>query len=197
VSPRYPAPEAAVEAELRDRGSRFFARIEPAPSAEAARTALERERRRRHDATHICFAWRIGWPPAERASDAGEPAGTAGAPILQALATAGLSDALATVARYFGGTQLGRGGLVRAYGGAVRLALDHLVSRPVLARERIAVELPYDRLGALKRLLSPPEIEVAAERYGERVELEIWVAPESRAAFASALAELGLELRAL
>jgi uncharacterized YigZ family protein len=184
-------------AELRDRGSRFFAVVAPAGSPEEARAAVEEQTRRHPAATHLCFAWRIGWPPRERAADAGEPAGTAGPPILAALAAAGLSDAVATVARYFGGTKLGRGGLVRAYGGALRLALAELATREVLFRERLAVALPYERLGAVKRLLAPPEVELAAERYGAAVELEVWVAPESRAAFDAALADLALAARPL
>jgi hypothetical protein len=68
------------------------------------------------DASHCCWAWRLGAPPRERCSDAGEPGGTAGPPILRALQTAELADALLVVVRWFGGTKLGKGGLVRAYG---------------------------------------------------------------------------------
>ena len=68
---------------------------------------------------HHCWAWRLGAPPRERSSDAGEPAGTAGVPMLQVLRGAGLSDVLAVVVRWFGGTKLGKGGLARAYAAAV------------------------------------------------------------------------------
>jgi len=195
VSGRYRAPVAPAEAELRELGSRFFAFVAPAASVEAAAAYVEALRRRYPDATHHCFAWRIGAPAAERAADAGEPAGTAGAPMLAVLRGAGLSDVVAVVVRWFGGTKLGKGGLVRAYGGAVRLALESLATREVLERVRLALSLPYDKLGAVKRLLQPPAVELAAERYGAAVELELEVTPEARPALAAALADLALAAR--
>lgn len=192
MSGRYRTPAAEGRAELRELGSRFFAFVAPAADAEAAQAYLEALRRRHPDATHHCFAWRLGALAAERAHDAGEPAGTAGAPMLQVLRGAGLSDVVAVVVRWFGGTKLGKGGLARAYGGAVRLALEGLPSREVVAHVRLVVEAPYEKLGAIKRLLRPPEIELAGERYGERVALELAVTAEARPGLEAALAELAL-----
>lgn len=159
-------------------------------SLEAAQEYLETLRKRYPDATHHCFAWRIGRPPVERAADAGEPAGTAGAPMLQILRGAELTDVVAVVVRWFGGTKLGKG-LVRAYGGAVREALAGLPTREVLERVGLRIVTSYELLGAVKRLLHP-EIVLAAERYGERVELELEVVPDAREAFEAQLAELQL-----
>jgi putative IMPACT (imprinted ancient) family translation regulator len=97
------------------------------------------------------------------------------------------------VARWFGGSKLGRGGLVRAYGGVVREALERLPVRVERARVELEVAAPHDRVGALKRLLRPGTVELAAESYGERARLRFAVALEARAAFEAALAELGLE----
>ena len=191
----YRAPAGEAHAELRELGSRFFAFVAPAASAEAAARYVEALRKRHPDATHHCFAWRLGAPAAERAADAGEPAGTAGAPMLAILRGAGLSDVVAVVVRWFGGTKLGKGGLVRAYGGALRLALDALPTREVLRRQRLAVTLPYEKIGAVKRLLQPPAVELAAERYGEAVELELEVTPEAQPALLAALADLALAAR--
>lgn len=146
---------------------------------------------RHPEATHHCWAYRLGDPPRERSADAGEPGGTAGAPILQALRSAGLSDAFAVVTRWFGGVKLGKGGLVRAYGGAAR---DAVAATPVLRRvpvDELEVALPFARLGAVKRLLRPPEVELLAESYGETVRLRLRVQRPRVAALRATFAELG------
>lgn len=191
-APGYPAPAGEARGALRDRGSRFLAVVRPAPSEEAVRATLEAVAAELADATHHCWAARIGWPPLERSSDAGEPSGTAGVPILQVLRGAGLSDAVAVVARWFGGTKLGKGGLARAYAGATREALLEL---PVVRRVptvELAVELPYDRLGAVKRLVRPPQVEVRSEEYGATVRLVLAVHEVEREALEAALADLGI-----
>src|SRR5687768_18408079 len=122
----YTAPAGESRAEIREKGSRFLAVIGPAADEAAAKARLATLEREFPDATHHCWAWRLGSPPRERSSDAGEPAGTAGVPILQVLRGAGLSDAQAVAVRWFGGTRLGKGGLARAYAAAAREALQGL-----------------------------------------------------------------------
>ena len=185
-------PAGSAEAELREQGSRFFAFLAPAASREAALAFVEELRRRHPDATHHCFAWRLGWPPAERASDAGEPAGTAGQPILRQLAGANLTDVVGVVVRWFGGTKLGKGGLARAYGGATAAALERLVTREELPARELRLTLPYEQIGAVKRLLEPPEVVLVAERYAESAELRLRVADRARDAFVERLADLRL-----
>jgi uncharacterized YigZ family protein len=188
----YRAPLAESRAEIREKGSVFLAVIGPAADEAAAKAALASLEREMPDATHHCWAWRLGSPPRERGSDAGEPAGTAGVPILQVLRGAGLSDVMAVVVRWFGGVKLGKGGLARAYAGAAREALQGL---PVIARAptaRVAVEVPYERVGAVKRLLRPPEIELAAEEYGAAARLVLAVHEERLPALREALAEMGV-----
>jgi uncharacterized YigZ family protein len=184
------------EATLRELGSRFLATAAPAGDAEAAKTFVAAAAERHAGATHVCFAWRIGWPPEERASDAGEPAGTAGAPLLRALRRAGLTDTVVVVVRWFGGTKLGKGGLARAYGGAARAALAELPVRRERPRRRLVVACDYARLGAVKRLLRPGEVDLVGERYGEEAELTLAVDPRGEAALVEALAALGLAPRA-
>lgn len=188
----YPAPAGESWGEIREKGSRFLAWIGPAADEDAARVALDGLARRYPDASHHCWAWRLGSPPRERSSDAGEPSGTAGVPILQVLRGAGLSDVLAVVVRWFGGTKLGKGGLARAYAGAAREAVAAL---PVVRRVptvRIAVEVPYERVGAVKRLIHPPEVELESEEYGAAARLALVVHEERKAALLEALADLGV-----
>jgi uncharacterized YigZ family protein len=189
----YIAPAGESRAEIREKGSRFLAVIGPAADEAAAKamlTALEREL---PDATHHCWAWRLGSPPRERSADAGEPSGTAGVPMLQVLRGEGLSDVMAVVVRWFGGTKLGKGGLARAYAAAVREALPGLPLAARVPTARIAVEIPYEKVGAVKRLLRPPEVELEAEEYGASARLLLAVHEERLEALRETLADLGIE----
>lgn len=149
-------------------------------------------RKRFPDATHHCFAWRIGWPPQERAADAGEPAGTAGQPILRTLAGAGITDVVAVVVRWFGGTKLGKGGLARAYTAATQAALAELSTRIELPRRRLRLRVPYDRIGAVKRLVRAPAVELASESYGADAEIVLAVVESELAGLLATLEDLGL-----
>jgi len=188
----YPAPAGESRGELREKGSRFLAWIGPAADEEAARAALARLALQYSDASHHCWAWRLGSPPRERSSDAGEPSGTAGVPILQVLRGAGLSDVLAVVVRWFGGTKLGKGGLARAYAGAAREALAGLPIAQRVPTVRISFRIPYEKVGAVKRLIHPPEVELESEVYAEAAQLVLAVHEERRDALREALADLGI-----
>jgi uncharacterized YigZ family protein len=190
--PGYTAPRGTARGEVRDRGSRFLAVVAPAVSEEEAAAVVEALRREHPDATHHCYAWRLGDEPRERSSDDGEPAGTAGVPILQVLRGRELSDVVAVVVRWFGGTKLGKGGLARAYAAAAGEAADAVPRLRRVPRDELALELPYDTLGAVKRLVHPPEVELAAESYGERVRLVLSVRRDLRPDVEAALADLGL-----
>jgi putative IMPACT (imprinted ancient) family translation regulator len=108
--------------------------------------------RRHFDATHHCSAWRLRdgvW----RANDAGEPSGSAGAPLLAAIDAAGLTDAAVVVVRYFGGTRLGVGGLVRAYGEVAMLALEAAPRRSGVPARRVVVRYPYSQTAVVIRAI--------------------------------------------
>lgn len=105
-----------------DKGSKFIALAARAQTVAKAEEILDGERRHYHDATHHCFAWNVAGE--KKQSDDGEPSGTAGAPIARALGAAKLEEAVVVVTRYFGGTRLGTGGLIRAYGEAAQAALE-------------------------------------------------------------------------
>lgn len=171
----YRAPAAAAHSDLREKGSRFLAIVEPLAQEVSARGRVKAYRDEYRDASHVCWAWRVGWPPTEGRSDAGEPAGTAGTPMLQVLRGAQLSDVLAVVVRWFGGTKLGKGGLARAYAGAVRKAVENLPiqqHRPVIEMQ---VSLPLERVGDLKRLVHPPRVMILEESYADEAQVRLAV----------------------
>ena len=122
-----------ANARLNEKKSRFLAFLIPVSSVEGADEELARLRRKYHDATHHCTAYRIlnGEEVLESSNDDGEPSGSAGLPILQQLQKADVVNVLAVVVRYFGGTKLGVGGLVRAYGG---VAAAGVASAPLAGR---------------------------------------------------------------
>jgi uncharacterized YigZ family protein len=188
----YLVPGAGGQGEVREKGSRFLALVLPVRGEDEAAAAREEIRRRYPEATHYCWACRLGPEAAERSSDAGEPPGTAGPPILRTLRGADLSDVLCVVVRWFGGTKLGKGGLARAYAAAAKEALASLpVARRVPTVE-LCLDLPYEKLGSVRRLLRPPQIELAGESYGDRVALRLKVQEPARDDLLEALAGLGL-----
>ncbi len=146
---------------LREKASVFLAELHPAPDAAARSEALARLRKREFDATHHCSAWREGAPVrAHGADDDGEPKGTAGAPMLRVLEGADLTDLIAVCIRWYGGTKLGTGGLVRAYTEAVQGALSEAEGAGLLQEIRIRrvgritvapslAHLPFAVLGAI------------------------------------------------
>jgi putative IMPACT (imprinted ancient) family translation regulator len=156
------------EAEIRERGSRFLAFAFPATNEAEARNSLAERTRRYFDATHHCAGWRFrdgSW----RALDAGEPGGSAGAPIVAALQGAGLVDAAVVVTRWFGGTKLGVGGLVRAYGDAAAAAIADAPRARGVPAQRVVVRYAYSQTPAVMRALerlSTSRIEYGYERGG-------------------------------
>ena len=187
----YRSPTSVAEGEIRRKGSRFLARLAPVGGAEAATAAMRRVEREHRDATHHCWAWRLGWPAVERSSDAGEPSGTAGVPILQVLRGSRVSDALLVVTRWYGGTKLGRGGLARAYSEASRQALEaaRLVELRTTSRYRLTA--PYSSMGAVGRVLGAPGLDVERQTFDEIVRIDLRIEVDRVQAFEQAVADLG------
>jgi uncharacterized YigZ family protein len=141
-----------ARAETRVKGSTFVARAAPARTEEEARAVLASVQKEHFSATHNCSAWRLHdgvW----RANDAGEPSGSAGAPILGAIDAAGLTDCVVVVTRYYGGTKLGVGGLIRAYSEAAALALESGSRLQGLPAARVRVRYPYEQTSGVMRVL--------------------------------------------
>ena len=166
-------PAGDGRSEMRERASRFLGlafRAEDEDAAKGRVRALEREF---HDATHVCFAWRIG--AASRAADAGEPAGTAGRPILAAITAAGLDEAAVAVVRWFGGTKLGTAGLVRCYRETARAALAAAGAEEVFDTVDLVIDAPYEKVAAVRRLIDPPSVVLVDESFSDRARLRLGV----------------------
>lgn len=179
-------------AEIEEKRSRFLCTLRRVAREEDARAVVEALRKQHWDARHHCTALIIGPPPVpvERSNDDGEPAGTAGAPMLEVLRGAGVSDVIAVVTRWFGGTLLGAGGLVRAYSAAVTAALDEVGTlRRELVREH-TVEVSHDVAGRLETSLRAAGVSVLDAAYGTSVTLRLGAPPSEVPRVAALLAEL-------
>lgn len=163
---RYRTVARSGRATLEVKHSVFECRVERVEDEAAARAVIAAARREHHDAGHHCSAFVLG-SAAEitRSSDDGEPSGTAGAPILQVLLGADLTDVVAVVSRWFGGTLLGAGGLVRAYSAAARAGLD---DAGVLVRERrelVEITVPASLAGRVENAIRQTDAEVRDVRW--------------------------------
>ncbi|MFG0316735.1 MAG: YigZ family protein [Planctomycetota bacterium JB042] len=192
MSARYAVLAGPFRDEVVVQRSRFLTTLERIESIEAAEEFVARVAREFPDASHHCWAFVLG-PPGSTAqvgmSDAGEPSGTAGRPMLNALVHGGVGDVAAVCSRWFGGTKLGTGGLVRAYGGAVKeaLAAAPRTERVEWAVRRLA--FPYARLDALKRLYPRHEVELLDEAFAAEVEHRVRLPVERLAGFEDAVRE--------
>lgn len=146
----YKSVKQGSEAEYTVNRSRFIGRCFPVDSEEAALCLLGDIRKKHWDATHNCFAYRIGDNAAARFSDDGEPGGTAGKPIMDVLTGRGLTNVLCVVTRYFGGILLGAGGLVRAYSKSAANAVAKAGVVSYLPGTILDIPMDYSRYGALE-----------------------------------------------
>lgn len=192
------AGEGVHETEI--NRSRFICALAPAATEQEAQEFIARIRTEHPTATHNCFAYVIGADATvQRASDDGEPGGTAGVPMLQMLLRREVRYVVAVVTRYYGGVKLGAGGLIRAYGGAVGEALDALGT---LTRQRYrlaTVTVDHQRAGKLENDLRTTGRHVREVRYADAVAIEIGLPDSDVDAFRAWLADAtagtaGLEL---
>ncbi|MFI6938940.1 YigZ family protein [Streptomyces sp. NPDC050418] len=154
--------------------SRFLCALAPAATEQEAQDFIARIRKEHPTATHNCWAYVIGADGGvQKASDDGEPGGTAGLPMLQMLTRREMRYVVAVVTRYYGGVKLGAGGLIRAYGGAVGEALDTLGTLTMRRFRLVTVTVDHQRAGKLQNDLRSAGRDVRAMHYGEAVTLEI------------------------
>lgn len=177
----YRTVAAPAEAACRERSSKFLSWIFPVRSEEEIREHLDALRKRFFDATHHCYAWRLG-PHGEafRANDDGEPSGTAGKPILGQLLSNNLTDCLVVVVRYFGGTKLGVPGLIAAYREATAdvIAQAQIVERTV---DRIVtVDFPYVAMNDIMRVVKELQPRIEAQEFDNLCTMRLSIR-ESRA----------------
>lgn len=173
---RYRTVEAPAEAAMRERSSKFLAYIYPVSSEEEIHALLDDLHKRYYDATHHCYAWRLG-PRGERfrANDDGEPSGTAGKPILGQLLSNDLTDCLVVVVRYFGGTKLGVPGLIAAYkeSAAEAIATARVVERTV--DRTVTVDFPYVAMNDIMRVVKELQPRIAEQLFDNLCTLRLTI----------------------
>lgn len=158
-----------VQTESEIRHSRFIAYLHPVFSKEEAQATLESIKQAHPDANHHCFAYIIGDSALiQKAEDDGEPAKTAGVPMLEGLKKNGLTNVLAVVVRYFGGVKLGAGGLIRAYGKSVSDAVEKAERTVRTTVLTIRISADFDAIGTIEHLLSDMETKIERQ-YDEQV----------------------------
>ena len=194
--------DSPASAEIEVKRSRFLAEIFPVFSQKEARSLLKAQKEKHKEASHVVHAFAVGDSQVCGCSDDGEPSGTAGRPVLNALKGAQLTDCMITVTRWFGGTLLGTGGLSRAYADAAKLALAAAKTKERVPLLHFAAQVPYPLVGGFLRLAKTADAQVAQQRFEGIVPVIEGAIPEEKAkAFAEAAAELScgaieLELRA-
>lgn len=177
----------AAADELVEKRSRFIAQAFPVQTEAEALALLEQIRSKYWDARHHVYAYSLRENNITRFSDDGEPSKTAGPPVLDVITREGVTDCMIVVTRYFGGTLLGAGGLVRAYGKSAKMALDAAGVITMTPCVQYRATLPYGDWGRLQKALESMGASAPQAEFGAEITAEFWVAADREQA---ALAEL-------
>jgi len=192
-STRYPVPAGRARVEEVISRSRFITTAGPAASVEEAKAFIASVRAEFGDATHNCYAFAAG-PPGSTAmagmSDDGEPSGTAGRPMLAVVLGSGVGDLAVVVTRYYGGTKLGTGGLVRAYSGGVKAVLEVLAVREKVSLVTVLLSGAYRWVTPVERLLPEFEASVVSREFAAEVTWEVQAPEEQVAELVAAVGEM-------
>ena len=188
----YLVPRESLRHTLIVVNSRFVTSIRHVDSVKAARDSLAMIRAEMPDASHHVYAFRVGHGKSvtEGMSDDGEPSGTAGPPVLAVLRGSDVGDTLVVVTRYFGGTKLGTGGLVRAYSEATRQGLSRLKTELKIDRHLLGFEISYALFEQVRLLVTRFDGEISDTQFGARVTILARFPVATSPAFAQALREL-------
>jgi len=180
---------AAVHSDLTIKKSRFVGCVQPVADRAAAQSVVAALWREHPTASHVCWALLAGGQSA--AVDDGEPSGTAGRPMLEVLRHQDLEGVLATVVRYYGGVNLGAGGLVRAYTDAVASALKTATKVAMVRRVTLRCAVPYDLEGTLRREIAAAGGVLGTVTHGSTVSFEFALAADAGVALIARLNEAG------
>ena len=167
-------PFQAADSEFAEKRSRFISHLLPVESEEDARAFIAQMKKQYYDARHNCWCYLIG-ENTVRYSDDGEPQGTAGQPMLNVFRREGVTNVVCVVTRYFGGTLLGTGGLVRAYSGAVKAGLDASMVITKILGVKLHIETDYTTFGKIQYILAQRELKILDTVYTDKVELEVLI----------------------
>lgn len=165
-----------AQAELVEKKSRFIATVRPVSTEEEAVAFIDEMKKKYYDARHNCSAFVIGSKgELTRSSDDGEPSGTAGRPMLEVLTGSGIRNVAVVVTRYFGGVLLGTGGLVRAYSGAVKMALEQCETITRRFGVQLMIRTDYNGVGKIQYLLGSRNVVIRDSVYAADVEMTVLV----------------------
>lgn len=176
---QYKTVHVGGEAEIIEKKSRFIATVKPVKSEEEAIAFIETLKKKYWNASHNCFAYVVGEHfQIQRCSDDGEPSGTAGKPMLDVLLGEEIHDTAVVVTRYFGGTLLGTGGLVRAYQASTKAGLNASTLITKIYGRKISVQTDYTGLGKIQYILGQRGIKILSSEYTDQVRLEVLLSEE-------------------
>jgi len=192
MSPRYPIPAGETRVETFVVNSRFVCTVSAARTADEAITFIRRVKAELAEASSHAYAYHAGFGATitDGCNDGGEPNGTAGKPMLAVLQGSGLGDVVAVVSRYFGGTELGTGGLVRAFSGALKVALEQLPRTERVERKTFLLDVPYPLYEQVRCLTKAHNGSIDAEDFGASIVLNLTFPIEDVESFATALRDL-------
>ena len=179
-------------AETKVKNSRFVAEVHPIHSAEEAKELWRHKKETYDNGGHIVYAFTIG--PQQNVcgcSDDGEPSGTAGRPVLAVLKGSGLTDTLLTIARYFGGTKLGTGGLVHAYSDAAKAVLEVAETKELIPMSHLTLTIPYTLYNTVLNRIKPFGFEVSEEQFSDDVSISGSLPEEKLPQLQATLQEIG------
>ena len=189
MSDPYRIPAQRVRTEIKIRRSRFVTTVDFASSVPQARDCIAGIRAQMPDASHHVYAFRVGYGNSvtEGMSDDGEPTGTSGPPTLAVVRGSGLGDIVLVTTRYFGGTKLGTGGLVRAYTESAQVALKELCTELKVEKSLVGLEMPYSLYNIVKRLIEAYSGEIEEEDFGALVLVIVRFVTDDLSCFAAEL----------
>ncbi len=188
--PTYNIPSSPLDVEEVIKNSQFITRIRCVATADSAKAFIKEMNTLYPDATHHCWAYIVGNPQSTTlvgCSDDGEPSGTAGKPMLHVLQHSSVGDIVAVCTRFYGGTKLGTGGLARAYGGGVKLAIEQLKLKEKIEYKAINFELEYTQLKDCEHLLKDYQSENLLLDYQEKINVSVDIATDEFDRFTIAL----------
>lgn len=189
-TPAYKTVYSGGVGEITEKKSRFIATVIPVRTEEEALAFIEQMKKKYWDATHNCSAYTVGLHHEfARCSDDGEPQKTAGRPMLDVLLGEDIHNAAVVVTRYFGGTLLGTGGLVRAYQAAVKEGLSKSVIIEKKFGRKLIVKTDYTGIGKLQYIASNMDISILSSEYTDAVTVTLFVSPEKESTFTGKLTE--------
>ncbi|SEA79584.1 uncharacterized protein, YigZ family [Desulfuromusa kysingii] len=190
---RYPIPAERYRCEIEVKHSRFITTVVSTDTPDAALDFISQIKQEFPDATHNCWAYLIG-PPGSTdrigLSDDGEPHGVAGKPMLTTIQHSRLGDITVVVTRYFGGTKLGKGGMVKAYTLAVKTALEQLTMTEKIDWVALSLHFDYQFLDSIERLLPQFEVVLIEKQFAEKIYLQLKLPEENCADLCTRLTDL-------